>query len=533
MTTGGGSSSATVSARPAARCPTSRSSSCSGRLLSDEPEVADDLIAAHPSLGPLLQAHLRGPTAETSESHRGDLFESLHAGLEHLAATQPLLVVIEDVHWADQSSRELLSLLLTRGFLGPVSLVISFRSDDLHRRHPLRATLANWSRLAQVRRLDLGPLDRPAMRELVRGLDTGGQGRAASPTARSRRWSSGRRATRSSPRRSPPRACGARPASAPTCPDCCWSASSSSTPPRRPWSGSPRPQGGTSPTSCWPGSCRRPPAIDAAALDLALRDAVERHILVPTDTGYAFRHALLAETVYDDMLPGERVRAHATYARVIDADGALGKSADLARHAAEAGERALALRASVSAGGERDVDGRPRRGAPPLRAGARARARGARGGHRDRGDGRRRGDGRGPPDPRGGAAAGAARPRRAAGAAARRAAGGARPGRPDHRARHRRPRPHRGGADARPRRGRDQAPGPGAGRPRPGARRPAAQRGGGQVQPQGHRARRPARPARDHRRGRDLRGPHLRAQRRRGRPPRRRSSGSSRSPRPG
>jgi tetratricopeptide (TPR) repeat protein len=71
---------------------------------------------------------------------------------------------------------------------------------------------------------------------------------------------------------------------------------------------------------------------------------------VPTDTGYAFRHALLAETVYDDMLPGERVRAHATYARVIDADESLGKAADLARHAAEAGERHLALRASVAAG---------------------------------------------------------------------------------------------------------------------------------------------------------------------------------------
>src|SRR4026209_252917 len=54
-----------------------------GRLLSDEPEVADDLIAAHPSLGPLLQAHLRGPSPETSESHRGDPLASPHAGPAH------------------------------------------------------------------------------------------------------------------------------------------------------------------------------------------------------------------------------------------------------------------------------------------------------------------------------------------------------------------------------------------------------------------------------------------------------------------
>ena len=49
-------------------------------------------------------------------------------------------VVVEDVHWADQSSRDLLTLLFTRGFSAPVSLVASYRSDDLHRRHPLRAT---------------------------------------------------------------------------------------------------------------------------------------------------------------------------------------------------------------------------------------------------------------------------------------------------------------------------------------------------------------------------------------------------------
>jgi DNA-binding NarL/FixJ family response regulator len=321
-----------------------------GRLLSDEPEVADDLIAAHPSLGPLLQAHLRGPSPETSESHRGDLFESLHAGLEHLAASQPLLVVIEDVHWADQSSRELLSLLLTRGFLGPVSLVISFRSDDLHRRHPLRATLANWSRLAQVRRIDLGPLDRPSMRELVRGLETGGAGRLAD------------REVEAVVERAEGNAFFAEEIAAASM----WGQAGVGADLSRLLLVRFEQLDTTAQTVVRLASAagrhvthellarvvHEAAGIDPAALDLALRDSVERHILVPTDTGYAFRHALLAETVYDDMLPGERVRAHATYARVIDADGSLGKSADLARHAAEAGERGLALRASVRAGSD-------------------------------------------------------------------------------------------------------------------------------------------------------------------------------------
>jgi len=321
-----------------------------GRLFSDEPEVADDLIATHPSLGPLLQAHLRGPAGVSSESHRGDLFESLHAGLEHLASGQPLLVVIEDVHWADQSSRELLSLLLTRGFLGPVSLVISFRSDDLHRRHPLRATLANWSRLANVRRVELGPLDRGAMRLLVRGLDTSGPGAGGLAE----------REVDAVVERAEGNAFFAEEIAAASL----WGQVGVGADLSRLLLVRFEQLDSTAQTVVRLASAagrqvshellarvvQEAAGIDASVLDAGLRDAVERHILVPTDIGYAFRHALLAETVYDDMLPGERVRAHATYARVIDADESLGKSADLARHAAEAGERALALRASVSAG---------------------------------------------------------------------------------------------------------------------------------------------------------------------------------------
>ena len=58
--------------------------------------------------------------------------------------------------------------------------------------------------------------------------------------------------------------------------------------------------------------------LPAARLDAALRDAVDANILQLTSSGrgYTFRHALLAEAVYDDLLPGERVRLHAAYAAV-------------------------------------------------------------------------------------------------------------------------------------------------------------------------------------------------------------------------
>ena len=54
----------------------------------------------------------------------------------------------------------MLSFLFSRPFDGPVALVASYRSDDLHRRHPLRRQVAEWSRLRGVERLQLAPLRR-------------------------------------------------------------------------------------------------------------------------------------------------------------------------------------------------------------------------------------------------------------------------------------------------------------------------------------------------------------------------------------
>ena len=53
-----------------------------------------------------------------------------------------------------------------------------------------------------------------------------------------------------------------------------------------------------------------------AELEEALREAVTHHVLVADGGSYAFHHALLQEAVYGDLLPGERVRLHGTYARL-------------------------------------------------------------------------------------------------------------------------------------------------------------------------------------------------------------------------
>ena len=123
-----------------------------GRLLAESPDLVGPIVAAHPSINRLLPGqrvrtgvstvpsttdpddHLRGDRAARAQSSRADLFGSVHALLEELAQSAPLLVVVEDAHWADQASRELISFLFSRSFDAPVSLVVSYRSDDVDRK---------------------------------------------------------------------------------------------------------------------------------------------------------------------------------------------------------------------------------------------------------------------------------------------------------------------------------------------------------------------------------------------------------------
>nr|WP_226358902.1 hypothetical protein [Pseudonocardia sp. ICBG601] len=103
------------------------------------------------------------------------MFDAVAGAVRDAAAAAPLLVVLEDLHWADRSTRELLAFLLAR--LGSQRLLVlgTYRSDDLHRRHPLRASLAELVRLPAVRRVELGPLAPDAVLALARArAATGG-----------------------------------------------------------------------------------------------------------------------------------------------------------------------------------------------------------------------------------------------------------------------------------------------------------------------------------------------------------------------
>jgi len=92
-------------------------------------------------------------------SAQGRLFELLLGLLERLADRRPTILVVEDLHWADRSTRNLLAYLVRNLRHGRLLLLLTYRSDELHRRHPLRPLLAELDRDRRVERLELGRFD--------------------------------------------------------------------------------------------------------------------------------------------------------------------------------------------------------------------------------------------------------------------------------------------------------------------------------------------------------------------------------------
>jgi len=317
-----------------------------GRLAAVAPELASALTEEHTALSHLQPGRrlMSGAGSGAENVERSDLFEAVHAAFEQLAESEPLLLVVEDLHWADRSTRDLLTYLFTRSFLGRVVVVASYRSDDLHRRHPLRPAVAQWLRVPGVQRLQLEPLPDPDVRRLVRSL------------MRNRRPESDVHAI---VRRAEGNAFFAE--------ELVSAAQDRSS------AGLPETLADVllvrldrlddlaravvqiaacSGRRVSHGLLEAVAGLEPGELDAALRGAVEQNILVQVGSdSYAFRHALLAEAVHDDLLPGERVRLHAAYVTALQ-EHEWGTAAELARHARAAHDRDTALRASVQAGDE-------------------------------------------------------------------------------------------------------------------------------------------------------------------------------------
>ena len=287
---------------------------------------------------PALGSHVSPDPGADASAAQARLYEELLGLLENLADQRPVVLVIEDAHWADRSSRELISFLARNLQSGTALLIlVSYRIDGLDLGHPLRPLLAELERLPSVQRVELPQLTRHEVIKQIRGI-LGGPGPAGLVEEVVRR-SDGNplfvEALLDSRGDLPESLADLLLARVRRLPEATQQLLGA---------------------AAVAGARFGPPLLEAAtglgeeALSDALRPAVAAGVLVADDEAYAFRHALIREAVQAGQMPGERRRWHARLAQVLEADPALAPggraSAEIAHHWHAAGEPARALTAA-------------------------------------------------------------------------------------------------------------------------------------------------------------------------------------------
>ena len=310
-----------------------------------------DAIAARPVLGLLLPD--RGATQMAGSEAPGmaqqQLFGAVLGMLAELAGKTPVLLVLEDMHWADRSTRDLLTFLSRVLHRERVAVIATYRTDDLHRGHPLRAVAAELLRLPSVSAVEVGPLRDEAMAEHLAAL-------AQYPLEAAALEAIIRRAEGNTYYAEELLAASA--------------------------CGSDLPAGlaelllarlqrlslagqqvvhaaAVAGRRVEDDLVRQACGLEEPEYEQAVREAVANQLLVPDgEEGYAFRHALLREAAYADLLPGERTRLHARLAELLSDEVRLssvpGTAAELAHHSLASHDIPGAFSASVRAGQEAD-----------------------------------------------------------------------------------------------------------------------------------------------------------------------------------
>ncbi|GAA4599628.1 LuxR family transcriptional regulator [Planotetraspora phitsanulokensis] len=251
-------------------------------------------------------------TESGTSTARTRLFDHVLLLFERLAEDRPVILVIEDAQWAERSTRDLLSYLI--GNLPPgVLAIVAFRSDELHRTHPLRPLVADLDRIPWVRRLELDRLPRRAVAEQARSI----LGRELDPRLLDRIYerSEGNplfveallgdgRIEGELPESLRDLMLGAVHKLPEETQEILRLASA----------------GGARVEHALLAAVS---GLDDAALSRVLRPAVSGNVVVVDGEAYSFRHALLRDAVHGDLLPGEHARSHARFAEALEADPSL------------------------------------------------------------------------------------------------------------------------------------------------------------------------------------------------------------------
>jgi DNA-binding CsgD family transcriptional regulator len=301
-----------------------------------------------PDLGPTSPRPSSRPDASLSATAaQARLFEIVFGVLRRLADERTLVLVLEDVHWADASTRDLLRFLVRNARDERFLFVVTYRSDEMHRRHPLRPLLAELQRLDGVDDIELPTFGTDELAEQLSGITGDPVTRDLVATVLAR---SGGNPFFAEELMAAGRAGLALPRSL-----------------RDTLDDRIRQLGADAQQVIRVASvsgARIDHRLLAEVVDLppdglteALRQVVEHHLLVPTAPdevpGYGFRHALVQEGVYEDLLPSERTHLHAAFAQAIATHSrgdSSGSAAQIAHHWLMAHDLERALPAALAAG---------------------------------------------------------------------------------------------------------------------------------------------------------------------------------------
>ncbi len=318
-----------------------------------EPDELDRLLgAARSEIGRLVPELGDGSvTAADGEGEASRMLELIIGVIRRLAAERPLMLVFEDVQWADRATLDLMGLLVASVRAGSVFVVFTVRLDELHRAHPFRRMAARWEQQREVERLELERLE---LREVAAQIEAIlGERPGADLVSLVFERSEGIpllveeivRAVRDGGVEAdfiPPSLRDVLLARAEQLSD-----------------------GGQHVVRVVSAAARWAPdelltvvaGLAGAELFGALREAVGQQLLVvdPAGRGYGFRHSLARAAVHEDLLPGERAQLHRAYAEAIEqrpglAGSELDAASMLAHHWLAAHDLSRALPASVRAG---------------------------------------------------------------------------------------------------------------------------------------------------------------------------------------
>ena len=312
------------------------------------PSSYGEVAGLIPELGPRREWH-ESVEILPIDSRQSRLFEQIVSLVERAASHAPLVLAVDDLHWADQSTLDLITYMVNMVDGVGVVLVLTYRRDELARGHPLRSLLARLRRADNVTPIELRPLDRAQLAELVFAIRdelpsasllddllerSEGNPFFAEELLAAAETDDGlplalQEGMLARVDRLAPDAQAVIRAAAAT--------------------------GRQVDHELLALVAERHAGIPEARLLQALRDAVAEQVLVAggEGVGYSFRHALLQEAVHADLLPGERVRLHAMIAEVLserpDLAARAGGTAALAWHYTASHDHPHALTASLAA----------------------------------------------------------------------------------------------------------------------------------------------------------------------------------------